>query len=128
MLFKPVNNTIIKAADGKDQALLQRQNKAILWRHGEVFKRWKSDHRKTVANNYELPLNSINIIRKGTQRKNQEKKQQDLSLETVPCIKFSPWKDFQIMKNYTINDQFLPPPAIVALISESSSSSPRIAS
>lgn len=30
--------------------------------------------------------------------------------------------------NYTINDQFLPPPAIVALISESSSSSPRIAS
>lgn len=96
MLFKPVNNTIIKAADGKDQALLQRQNKAILWRHGEVFKRWKSDHRKTVANNYELPLNSINIIKKGTQRKNQEKKQQDLSLHTVPCIKFSPWKDFQI--------------------------------
>lgn len=96
MLFKPVNNTIIKAADGKDQALLQRENKAILWRHGEVFKRWKSDHRKTVANNYELPLNSINIIKKGTQRKNQEKKQQDLSLQTVRCIKFSPWKDFKI--------------------------------
>lgn len=96
MLFKPVNNTIIKAADGKDQALLQRENKAILWRHGEVFKRWKSDHRKTVANNYELPLNSINIIKKGTQRKNQEKKQKDLSLQSVPCIKFSPWKDFKI--------------------------------
>lgn len=29
MLFKPVNNAIIKAVDAKDQALLQRQNKTI---------------------------------------------------------------------------------------------------
>lgn len=67
-----------------------------------------------------------NIIKKGTQSKNQEKKQ-DLSLHTVPSINFNRGR-ISKLKNYTINDQFLPPPAIVALISESSSSSPRIAS
>lgn len=88
MLFKPVNNAIIEAADGKRLgafAAPTQSNFMAVWRS---FKRWKSDHRKTVANNYELPLNSINIIKKGTQRKNQEKKQQDLSLHTVPCKKF----------------------------------------
>lgn len=73
-----------------------------------------------------MNYHSKNIIKKGTQSKNQEKKQ-DLSLHTVPSINFNRGR-ISKLKNYTINDQFLPPPAIVALISESSSSSPRIAS
>jgi len=86
MLFKLVNNTIIKAADGKTRRFCSAKTKQF---YGGMEKFSNAGDlittrlTKTTMNYY-----SKNIIKKGTQRKNQEKKQRDLSLHTVPCIKF----------------------------------------